>query len=272
MCSSFDLSEIALHCDCADREEDRKWPRTHGTPVARILLSNPESGTSPVAPRRRRRGSSGSRGSRATNTQVVSSVPITQGHGDSYLSLSRQGPLGHRGPRRDHRRRPAARAPHARLWQRGLRQDALRHGVPRPRGGRARRARRLHVLRGDRGGAGHQRGLAGLRPAPAGQAEAAGHRPRARGAQRDRGDRRVRPRGPVRAAAARHRERGRQARGARHHRIALQLPAQPRHPALGAAAPVPLAQGPGDDHRHHGRAGRGHASPVRGSRSTSPTA
>ena len=58
-------------------------------------------------------------------------------------------PVGNPGARRDHRRRPAQGPAHAGLRHRRLRQDPLRHGVPRPRGHRVRRAGRLHGLRGD---------------------------------------------------------------------------------------------------------------------------
>ena len=133
------------------------------------------------------------------------------------------------GTRRDHRRRPAARAAHAHLRRRGLRQDAVRHGVPGARRHRVRRAGRLHGLRGDRRGTRRERRLAGLRPEEARGAEEAGHRLRARRAQRDRGDRRVRPRRPLRPPPARHRDRRRQARGARHDRVAV-LPACPTRP------------------------------------------
>ena len=49
-------------------------------------------------------------------------------------------------------------------------------------------------------------------------------------------------------------------------------PAEPRHPARRAAAPVPLAEGQRRDRRHHRRARRRARSRATASRSTSPTA
>ncbi len=62
-------------------------------------------------------------------------------------------------------------------------------------------------------------------------------------------------RGALRPASARDRDRGRQARGARHHRVALLRLAQPHGAALRAAPTLPLAQGAGHDRGAHRREG-----------------
>ncbi len=75
-----------------------------------------------------------------------------------------QGSDGHPGAGRDHGGRPAQGTAHPHLRQRRLWQDALRHGVPRQGRHPVRRARRLHGLRGDRGGAHAEREVPRLRP------------------------------------------------------------------------------------------------------------
>ena len=106
-------------------------------------------------------------------------------------------PTGIAWPGRDHRRRPAARAAHAAVRLRRLRQDDAGRRVPGARRRRLRRAGRVHDVRGERRGTGAEPALARRRPRQAAEAEEDRRRPCPHRAQRDPGDRRVRPRGPV---------------------------------------------------------------------------
>ena len=144
-----------------------------------------------------------------------------------------------------------------------LRQDAARHGVPRPGHRRVRRARRLHGLRGDGRGAGRERRLPGLRRPSIAPDRAARDRLRPRRAERDRETGEYDLEGLfIRLGAAIDAHR-RQAGRARHHRGALRRPAQRGDPAGRAAPAVPLAQGQRGHRGHHRRAGRRTPDPPR---------
>ena len=82
------------------------------------------------------------------------------------------------------------------------------------------------------------------------------HRIRPHRAQRDGRDGRVRPGRALHPAGTCHRQHRRQARGARHPGGALLRAVRHRRPTERAAAPVPLAEGPGHDGDHHRRKGR----------------
>ena len=189
--------------------------------------------------------------------------PREKDPGHPPLVRTAEGEDRHPGPRRDHRRRPAARPADARLRQRRLRQDHARRRVHRPRRHRDGRARGLHDLRGERRGAQRERALARLRPRQAGAAEEGRARLRPHRAQRDRGDRRVRPRGPLHPPRPCDRHDRRQAGRARHGRGPVRRLAESRHPPRRTAAPVPLAEGPRRHRGHHRRARREHAHPLR---------
>ena len=88
---------------------------------------------------------------------------------DGRSAPTRQGPNRHPGTGSSDGRRTSERSRHAPVRQRRLWQEPVRDGVPGPRRGSIRRARRVHGLRRDREEAGGQRGIAGLRPASAGQ-------------------------------------------------------------------------------------------------------
>jgi hypothetical protein len=164
--------------------------------------------------------------------------------------------------RRDHGWRAPARPAHAGLRRGGVRQDAARDGVPRPRD-RTRRARSLRVLRGDVRRAGDELRLARLRSPRARAQQEAHRRLRQRRAPPDRGDRRVRPRGAVHPARLGHGRDRREARGARLRRDAVLRPLQRRHPARRAEAPLPVPEGARRHGRRDGRARRGHADATR---------
>ena len=139
------------------------------------------------------------------------------------LSPTRQGSDRISRTRRDHRRRPAPRPPHAGLRRRGLRQDAVRHGVPRARRDASsaspgvfmafeETAEELAAERRARSASTSTTLIAQKKLL----VDHVAHR-----AERDRGDRRVRPRRAVRPARLRDRLDRRQARRARHDRGAV---------------------------------------------------
>src|SRR5437763_7981979 len=83
------------------------------------------------------------------------------------------------------------------MWRRGLRQDAPRHGISGARRARIRRARHLHVVRGDNRRPGGKRAVAWLRPAAAERPSAPAARLRTARARQADGERGIRPRGVV---------------------------------------------------------------------------
>ena len=165
-------------------------------------------------------------------------------------------PDRHRGSRRDHRRRAAARAADARVRRRRLRQDAARHGVPARGATAIRRARRVHELRGDRRGAAAERPLARLRPRPRWRAEEARSSTTCgSSAARSRRPANTTSRGSSSGSAPRSTRSARSAwcstRSSR-----CSAGSNEAHPARRAAPPVPLAQGPRRHGGHHRRARR----------------